>query len=147
MIIIIILAILFLDQLTKFVIIKELSLYQSVAVIKDFFYLTLIHNRGAAFGIFQNQFYLFILSALVAIGIISFSLKNNKTKKFSLYNFSLALILSGALGNLIDRIRFGYVIDFFDFKVWPVFNVADSAITVGAIFLAWHILFSKKKKY
>jgi len=145
MIIIIISAILFLDQLSKFIIVKELSLFQSVEIIKGFFYLTLVHNRGAAFGIFQNQFYLSILSAFVAIGIIAFSLKNNKKRKISLYSLSLTFILSGALGNLIDRIRFGYVIDFFDFKIWPVFNIADSAITVGAVLLAWKILFNKNK--
>ena len=135
--------ILSLDQLSKFLITKNLILNQSIPVLKGIFHLTLIHNRGAAFGILKNQIPLFILISLFTIALILFNLKSYKHKKFSIYNISLSLILAGALGNLIDRLFFGYVIDFLDFRIWPVFNIADSAITAGAILLGWSILKSK----
>ncbi len=140
MIFIITLSILFTDQLTKLLVIQNLLLNQSVPLIKGIFHLTLIRNRGAAFGILKNQAPLFIFISIFAVILIYSALRNNKHKKYSFYNISLALILSGALGNLIDRLRLGYVIDFLDFRIWPVFNVADSAITVGAILLGWTIL-------
>jgi len=139
-------SILFLDQLTKFIITKTLSLNQSIPIIKGVFHLTLIHNRGAAFGILKNQIPLFISTSIVAIILIYFHLKSPQHRKFSIYSISLSLILAGGIGNFIDRAFFGYVIDFLDFRVWPVFNVADSAITVGAILLGWSICFQKSVK-
>jgi len=73
--------------------------------------------------------------------LIFLNLKHNKNRKS--YNIFLSLILAGALGNLVDRVFFGYVIDFLDFRIWPVFNIADSAISIGAILLGWSILFKK----
>lgn len=140
---IIVFIVLSLDQLTKFLVSKNLELNNSVPIIKGVFNLTLVHNRGAAFGIFKNQFYLFIFSAIVAVILIYSILKNNKHD--NLYSFSLSLILGGALGNLIDRVFLGYVVDFLDFRVWPVFNLADSAITIGALLLGWLIFKSEKK--
>jgi len=134
--------ILALDQLAKFYFTKNLFLNQSVPVIKGFFHLTLVHNRGAAFGILKNQIPLFIVASLFAIILIFVHLKKYKTS-YSLYSLSLSLILAGAVGNFIDRVSFGYVIDFLDFRIWPVFNVADSAITIGAILLGWSMLKSK----
>lgn len=144
MILIIVSAILFTDQLTKFLAIRSLALNQSIPVIKGVFHLSLVHNRGAAFGILKNQLPLFILTAVLAIILIFFNLRYNKHRK--LYSIALSLILAGAIGNLFDRLRFGYVIDFLDFRVWPVFNVADSAITVGAILLGWSLLKPDKPK-
>ena len=141
MIPIIVLVILSLDQFTKFIITKNLTLNQPVEVIKDIFSLTLIYNRGAAFGLLKNQVPLFILTTFFAVILIVLNFRNAKEDK--VYIFSLSLILGGALGNLIDRVLFGHVIDFLDFHIWPVFNIADSAITVGAIILAWSILFRK----
>jgi signal peptidase II len=146
MIFIIVSSLLFLDQLTKFLVTKNLSLNQSLPVIKGIFHLTLIHNRGAAFGILKNQVFLFIFTSLLAIVLIYFQLKNNKHKKPLIYTISLSLILAGALGNLIDRLFLGYVIDFLDLRIWPVFNLADSSITVGAILLGYHILRLSKVK-
>jgi len=140
MVFIIVSIILSLDQLTKFLVAKNLSLNQSFPLIKGVFYLTLVHNRGAAFGILKNQVPLFIFTAIFATFLIFFNLKNTGFKKSSLYSVALSLILAGAIGNLIDRLFFGYVIDFLDFRIWPVFNVADSAITAGAILLGWTIL-------
>ncbi len=140
MIFIIALSVLLLDQFTKLLVIRNLSLNQSVPLIKEVLHLTLIHNRGAAFGILKNQAPLFIFVSICAVILIYFALRNNKHKKYSFYNISLAFILAGALGNLIDRLRFGYVVDFLDFRIWPVFNIADSAITIAAIMLGWSIL-------
>ena len=132
------------DQFTKFIIRKNLLLNQSFPIIKGIFHLTLIHNRGAAFGILKNQIPLFIFTSVLAVILIYLNLKKDKSKKFSIPSLSLCLILGGALGNLVDRIFLGYVVDFLDFRVWPVFNLADSAITIGAILLGYSILNSKK---
>lgn len=139
----IVILILSLDQLTKFLVTKKLLLNQSLPIIRGIVHFTLIHNRGAAFGLLKNQVYLFILTSIFAIILIYLSLKNTKHKKLSVYTLSLSLILAGALGNLIDRLCLGYVIDFLDLRIWPVFNIADSAITIGAILLGWSILFKK----
>jgi len=141
MIPLIVFTILSLDQLTKFVVNKNLGLNHSLAVISGIFSITLVHNRGAAFGIFKNQFWLFIFISVVAVIMIYSILKDNRQNNS--YAFSLSLILAGALGNLIDRISLGYVVDFLDFHIWPVFNFADSAITIGAVFLGWSILKAK----
>jgi len=143
MIFIITLSVLFLDQLTKFLTAKNLLLNQSLPIIRGIFHFTLIHNRGAAFGILKNQTQVFIFISLFAVVLILGIFKKNKYQKQSFYNIPLSLILAGALGNLIDRITLGYVIDFLDFRIWPVFNVADSAITIGAILLGWFVLRSK----
>ena len=142
---IIVLVILFCDQFSKVIIINKLSLHQSIPLIKGIFHLTLVYNRGAAFGIFKNQIPLFVFTSLVAIILIYLDYKRNQQKESFSYNLSLALILAGALGNLIDRLFLGYVIDFFDFRIWPVFNIADSAITVGAFLLAYSLLRQNKK--
>lgn len=143
-IILVILAILSLDQLTKFLIAKILYPGQSLPIIKGVFHLTLVHNRGAAFGILKNQVPFFIISSLFAIILIFLNLKENNKEK--LYNISLSLILTGAIGNLIDRIFLGYVVDFLDFRIWPVFNIADSAITIGAIMLGITLLRPKSEQ-
>lgn len=140
----IVLAVLLCDQFSKFVIINKLYLHQSIPLIKGIFHLTLVYNRGAAFGILKNQVPLFIFTSLVAIILIYLNYRQNKKKKSFAYNMSLSLILAGALGNLIDRLFLGYVIDFLDFRIWPVFNIADSAITVGAFFLAYSIVRQKQ---
>ncbi len=140
---VIVISILFFDQAAKLLVIKSLSLNESIPVLRGIFHISLVHNRGAAFGLLNNQVPVFIAATLLAIALIALSLKNSKANRLSLYNISLYLILGGALGNLIDRLLFGYVIDFLDFRVWPVFNIADSAITIGAVLLGWCILRSK----
>ncbi len=146
MILIIALLILSLDQFTKLLVIRNLLLNHTTPLIKGIFHLTLIFNRGAAFGILKNQTPLFIFVSIFAVILIYSALCNNRYKKYSFYNISLAFILAGALGNLIDRLRLGYVIDFLDFRIWPVFNVADSAITIGAILLGYSILKSTETR-
>ncbi len=142
MIFIIVSVILSLDQLSKFIVTSNVAYFHPVPVIKNFFYISIVHNRGAAFGILKDQTPLFIFTSVLAIILIILNLRGGKNRKS--YNIFLSLILAGAMGNLIDRVFFGYVIDFLDFRIWPVFNVADSAITIGAVLLAWNILFDKK---
>lgn len=136
------LAILSLDRLSKYFVSQNILLNQSLPVIKNIFHLTLIHNTGAAFGIFKNHNYLFIFISLLAILFIYLQLRKQKLTAVIL-KVSLALISSGTIGNLIDRIYFGYVIDFLDLRIWPVFNIADSSITIGAILLGYSLLKSK----
>lgn len=143
MIFIIVITILSLDQLTKFLVNKGLFLNQSIPIIKSIFHLTLVHNTGAAFGVLKNQTQLFIITSVFAIVLICLNLRQNKDKL--IYKIGLSFVLAGALGNLIDRLFLGYVVDFLDFRIWPVFNVADSAITVGAILLGWSMLSQKSK--
>jgi signal peptidase II len=132
-----IIAILIFDQLTKYIVTQCIPQDVSIPIIKDIFHLTHILNRGAAFGIFKNQAYFFIITAIAAI---TFILINLRRKRIPRIEIALSLILSGAIGNLIDRLRLGAVIDFLDFRIWPVFNIADTAITIGAILLAYTIL-------
>ena len=143
--VIIVLLVLALDQLSKFILNANLALNESIPLVKGVFSLTLVHNRGAAFGIFKNQLYIFIFISVIAIALVYSMLKNNKSGK--LYSLSLSLILAGALGNLLDRVFLGYVIDFLDFHIWPVFNIADSAITCGTLILGWVVLNPRPKKY
>jgi signal peptidase II len=142
MIFIIACGVIILDQITKFLALSFLPQNTPVPLIKNFLNLTLVRNRGAAFGIFQNQLIWFVLVSLFAIGIIIYNLKN-KTHTL-LIKLCLSLILGGAAGNLIDRLRLGCVIDFLDLRVWPVFNLADAMITVAAVILSWELIFNKK---
>jgi len=141
MIFIIVFTSLVLDQLSKFIVTKTLFLNKPVVVMDGVFNLTLIHNKGAAFGILKNQTVFLIFTSLFAVALIYFSLRKNSHQKH--YIISLSLILAGAIGNLIDRLFLGYVIDFLDFRVWPVFNFADTSITIGAFILGWFIIFKK----
>ncbi len=143
--------VIFLDQGTKFLALAYLSADATVPILPNVFHLTLVQNRGIAFGFFYHHetllFVLITISLLVLI-ILGFrissagSVKSAPGELFSRYG--LALILGGAIGNWIDRIRYRAVIDFLDFRIWPVFNVADSAITLG-VFL-YFFLFLKKNK-
>lgn len=129
------------DQITKAIAKTYLKVGESFPIINKAFSLTLVQNTGAAFGLFKNQAAFFILVSVIAIIFIIFSLSKKKITSY----LPLALILGGAIGNLIDRLRFpGYVIDFLDFKVWPVFNVADLCISIGAFLLFLLIIRGKK---
>ena len=130
-----------LDQITKLAVIARLAPYQDVVAVTSFFNLVHVHNTGAAFSLFADQGgwqkLFFLTVALVASGVIAWLLR--KPGGRVVYYAALALILGGALGNVIDRLAYGHVIDFLDFHVggwhWPAFNVADSAITLGALLL------------
>jgi len=133
--------ILVLDQVTKLYVDANFRLHETVPVIRDFFHLTYVRNKGAAFGILADnavRIPFFITVSIVAmLGIVWYIKQIRDDQRLAL--FSLSLIFSGAFGNLIDRIRLGEVIDFLDVfwqrHHWPAFNVADSAITVGVTLL------------
>ena len=124
-------AVVVIDQITKAIAITGLASAVSIPAIGNIVSLTLVKNTGAAFGLFKYQTTAFICISLTAIAFTVFYLAK---KRVSFY-LPFALILGGAVGNLIDRLRFGYVVDFIDLHFWPVFNIADSCITIGAISL------------
>lgn len=132
-----------LDRLAKYLVFDRLLEGRTVEVIPGIFHLTLVLNTGAAFGVFKGSAHIFTVSSFFVIALIIFYAWRYKLKDILLL-VSLGLILGGAAGNLMDRLTFGYVIDFLDFRVWPVFNIADSAITIGSVILAWRFLFGKK---
>lgn len=123
-----------LDRLTKIIILNYLSQGHSIALIQNIFHFTLVLNKAAAFGLFGHNRIIFAAVAIVAIAAIVIYIFKRKGAN-SILASALGLILGGAAGNLFDRIRFGCVIDFIDLRVWPVFNIADSCITIGALIL------------
>jgi signal peptidase II len=142
-----------LDQLTKSAIVARFSLHESYAVINNFFNLVYVMNPGAAFGFLAGasatfRYIFFIGITILAIGLIIFYLLKSKPQSV-LIVLSLTLIFAGAVGNLTDRIRFGAVVDFLDVYVgtwhWPAFNVADSAISIGAALMIWEMIVARKK--
>lgn len=141
----IILAVLLVDQGTKAAVQMLMYLGESIPVLPPVFYLTYIMNPGAAFGILPNQKVLFITTGLLlVIGALAGYRKLPPAKR--ILRIGLGLVLGGALGNLVDRLRFGRVVDFLDFRVWPVFNLADTAIFIGVCLLAWELLKGGKTK-
>lgn len=144
------------DQLSKYWIISNFSLYEMRGIIPGFFNLVYVTNRGAAFSMFASidspiRHYFFIsVNGAAVIGLTIAAFKMRKGNLF--YRLSFALIGAGALGNLVDRLRYGAVIDFLDFFVgeyhWPAFNVADSSIFIGVILLfVTNILLEREKKH
>ena len=135
----------FSDRLSQFFAVKYLSAGESIPVIKNIFHITIVHNTGAAFGMFRSRPQLFVIIAIFAIFFINFLLLRKSHVLSSAERLSLYLILAGTLGNLTDRLMFGYVVDFIDLRVWPVFNFADSFITIGAVILGLSVLGVVKK--
>ncbi|MDJ0785002.1 MAG: signal peptidase II [Desulfosarcinaceae bacterium] len=138
-----------LDQASKAIVLQHFQLYDSISVIPGFFNLTYIRNPGGAFGVLAGgstvlRNLLFFGAGTVALGMILYFLHATPDRD-RLMRFTLALIFGGAIGNMIDRLRFGEVVDFLDFNLvfmrWPAFNVADSAITVGILLFVYHIIF------
>lgn len=150
----IVLAVVCIDQATKFWIVEHFALHESKMVIPNFFNLTYLTNNGAAFSMLAGQPALwrqvfFVGAACIALAIIWIA-QRSYGRRNCLYSVALALIAGGAIGNLIDRIRLGFVIDFLDVYVgqyhWPAFNIADSAITVGVtLFIVHNLLFDRQR--
>ena len=136
------LAVIVLDRWTKQLAVAHLldSGVRSVPIFGEYVRFTYVENRGAAFGLFQEQTTFFIVVGVVVIGVIVASYRYIPEPGW-LLNICLGLQMGGAIGNLIDRIRVGYVVDFIDLTFWPVFNIADSAICVGVAGLAVTVLF------
>lgn len=139
------------DQITKALIFKYLPYHQSITIIAGFFDLTHIHNPGGAFGLMANmsetvRTVVFLFASSIAVGLIFYFYKKTPPS-YAFLTIGFALIFGGAIGNLIDRVRLGIVIDFLDVYIgtyhWPAFNIADSAITVGIGIFGFHLLFKK----
>ncbi|MFD7521254.1 MULTISPECIES: signal peptidase II [Paenibacillus] len=135
------------DQGTKWLVVKNIPLHDSIPVIGEFFQLTSHRNRGAAFGILQDQRWFFILITLVIVAGVVLYLNRTRKAGQKLMSLALALLLGGAVGNFLDRLLFGEVVDFlqlhFQFSffgkavdyIYPIFNIADSAIVIGVILI------------
>ncbi|MFC1708583.1 signal peptidase II [Candidatus Omnitrophota bacterium] len=140
------------DQLSKILLSRVLTLNESIPVIRNFFHLTLIHNTGIAFGALKGNSRIILVVTIIGLGLIIYSLKKDilatkhpsNLKTLLVRKMAVGFIVGGALGNMIDRLRLGCVIDFLDFRIWPVFNLADSFITIGAVILFWNLLISDK---
>lgn len=134
----IMLMVIFCDQLIKILIRSNFLLYQSIPLVSDVFHLTYVQNTGAGFGIMAGrQNFFVIIAGLIITGLLIYKYQAADNR---LLDLALGLIIGGALGNVIDRIFLGYVVDYLDFRIWPVFNLADSMIVIGSgifIFYFW----------
>lgn len=126
------------DQSSKALIKYFLAEGESVPVIPHVFHLTYIRNPGAAFGLFAYQTTFFIVASIIVLVLVLVALKHIPENRW-LFRLSLGLLLGGNGGNLLDRLRTGLVVDFLDLRVWPVFNLADCAIVLGAFLLVWEL--------
>ncbi|MCX5666245.1 MAG: signal peptidase II [Candidatus Omnitrophica bacterium] len=131
------------DRLTKYILFRNLSEGESVRLIPGLFHITLVLNTGVAFGLFKGKSLFFTVTSALVMVLIGIYIWRVGCKDL-LTLTALGLILGGAAGNLIDRVLFGYVIDFLDFRIWPVFNIADASITIGAFILAIRLIFDKR---
>ncbi len=146
--------IIFLDQISKFIIKTKFDVYDSINIFKGFFQIFYAKNSGAIWGLFHNHSnsiipkIITLTSTIAVLILIFFFLKVNPKHKLEL--LSLSFIIGGAIGNIIDRIHQGFVVDFLDFHInsyhWPTFNIADSFITIGVIILAISIWKGKKSQ-
>lgn len=138
------------DQVTKWAVVNAIPYGADRPILGSFFFLTPTRNTGGAFSVFEGRNSLFIWVAAIAIGVLIYAYHRHQRNDLAV-SAALALALGGAIGNLVDRVRFAYVIDFFDIRiraenVWPIFNIADSAITIGIVLLAWQVLFKREQK-
>lgn len=140
-----------LDQISKWIIQRTIALYDVVPVMPGCFNLIHIQNPGSAFGLFANQEGIFrnfflLIAAIIAICLVLYLYKNTP-RQYPALSIGFALILGGAVGNMIDRLRLGRVTDFIDLYIgnfhWPAFNIADSAISIGMVIFGYHIVFRK----
>ena len=139
------LAVVILDQFSKYIVVENMALGESIPIIEELFHLTYILNPGAAFGMFAHNRLFFIAIAVIVIGIIIWARKEILASPWEV-KAGCGLFLGGAIGNLIDRARQGLVIDFFDFRIWPVFNIADIAICIGVGLIIWNLLKTELKR-
>lgn len=139
------LVVVILDQFSKYIVVENMALGESIPIIEEVFHLTYILNPGAAFGMFAHNRLFFIAIAIVVIGIIIWARREILASPWEV-KAGCGLFLGGAIGNLIDRARQGLVIDFFDFRIWPVFNIADIAICIGVGLIIWNLLKTELKR-
>lgn len=134
-----------LDRITKYLVMQHMVEGESIPIAAPFLYLTYVRNSGAAFGLLKGRAQLLAVAALLGVGLAAWQWKkiisqSNRVK------WGLSLAFAGALGNMIDRFAYGSVIDFFDVRIWPIFNVADIAIVCGVILLFWEVLINDQKE-
>ena len=132
------------DQLFKFYIQTHMALGMSIPVIQDVFHITYILNPGAAFGLFENQTAFFVIIAVCMV-VAAICLYPRIPEQYRLLRFATGLVVGGAMGNVIDRIKTGYVVDFFDFRIWPIFNIADVGIVCGVGCILFTIIYLYKE--
>ena len=146
--IVIIVSCIVLDQISKIIVRAYLQPKGSITIIKNFFKLTYVENRGGAWGAFSGNLWLFIIITVAALAFMFYLMKDFDLKNNAFYSIALVLVIAGAIGNFIDRIIFKYVTDFLDFYIFgydfPVFNIADICITIGVFMLLAKILFFSK---
>lgn len=149
MLVYLILSILFVivDQVVKMWIVNNFSLHDGMELIKGLVSILYVRNTGAAWGMFEGKMVFFYLITAVAVGTLLYLMFKEKGKSKLLLT-AYALILAGAVGNFIDRIRLGYVVDMFKFEFidFPIFNVADICLTIGVIFLFYYVIFKEQSK-
>lgn len=138
-----------LDQITKWLIVRHMEIGESIPIVPNLFHITSHRNRGAAWGILEGQMWLFyIITVIVVAGIIYYMQTQVKGKPF--FQISLAFILGGAIGNFIDRLFRKEVVDFLDTYIFgydfPIFNIADSALTIGVVLLMIQIFREERKE-
>jgi len=134
-----------LDQASKYYVMNHFALGESLPVIQNLFHLTYIINRGAAFGMLTNQRWFFLAVAFVLIIVYGFYRKRVNNGPLSL-RVGTALLIAGAIGNGIDRYVLHGVVDFFDFRIWPIFNIADIGICVGVVCVIYYLLTSEHEE-
>ena len=126
------------DQIIKRLVVNNFYFGESLPIINDILHITYVKNTGAAFGILKNQTQLFVILSIIIIAVFLY-LRKKYIKGNLLVDVTIGLIIGGAIGNLVDRVWLGYVVDYLDLRVWPVFNLADSAVVVGAFLLAFYL--------
>ena len=127
------------DQLLKKLFSGTMQLGESIPVLPGIFHLTYIQNPGAAFGLFENQTLFFIAIAAFLLAFLAFAYKELAAQGIWV-RYGMSLLAGGAVGNLLDRVRLGAVIDYLDFRIWPIFNLADIGICLGATLIVWGLL-------
>jgi len=139
-----------LDQFTKILITENVVYGERISIIPSFFYITHHHNPGAAWGILEGQFIIFVIITIFALGLFIYLSYDIDFKRKIFYSLGLTLLIAGTIGNFIDRIAFNYVIDFLDFYIFsydfPIFNVADMALTIGVTLFAIDLLILDRKR-
>ena len=133
------------DQAAKLFVAQTMRLGESIPVLSGIFHITYIENPGAAFGMFADQRWAFIIAG-VAVIAVSCAMYRRISDMRGFARWGTALLMGGAVGNLIDRLRLGCVIDFFDFRIWPVFNIADIGICAGVACLMYALLRDGEKE-
>jgi signal peptidase II len=146
----IIVAIILVDQLTKWWVVSNFLMFESLPLISGFLYLTRRFNTGAAWSLFEGQLLFFVVITIIAVALFSVMLWQSYKNNESWQSVGLALLIGGAIGNFIDRVRLGGVVDFIDVYIFtydfPVFNVADSALTIGIICYMIGVLIDEQRR-